>query len=153
MPKRLIVFTAALLLAMSGTVLACGDSLYRVGKGVAYRTYSAPLPGNLLIFGNTQGAVELAERLEESGHGVQVVTNVFALGSELRGGNYDVVIAPFSDRAYVSGDGIGADYLPIVFSKEEALEARDAYDQVMNAEKAEIKHYLKAIHRKLKKKA
>ena len=24
---------------------ACGDSLYRVGKGVSYRVYTAPLPG------------------------------------------------------------------------------------------------------------
>jgi hypothetical protein len=36
-------------------VLGCGESLFRVGKGLTYRDYTAPFPGNILIVANTEG--------------------------------------------------------------------------------------------------
>ena len=32
---------------MAADTHACGDSLYRVGKGISFRVYTAPLPGSV----------------------------------------------------------------------------------------------------------
>jgi hypothetical protein len=68
--------------------LACGDSLYGAGKGVSYGTYSAPLPGNLLIFGTSEDARLLAEELARSGHEVQFVSNANELAQQLESGDF-----------------------------------------------------------------
>ena len=154
MQRRLITAATLATLMISTAALACGDSLYRVGKGITYRTYSAPLPGNLLIYGQLGAADDLAQQLANSGHDVRVVTSPEELAAELANGQYDVVIASFDDRAAVeSQQTLAADYLPIAFGKDQVNEAKQSYDQVMNSEKHEIKHFLKAIHRSLKKRA
>jgi hypothetical protein len=150
--KILIAVVAAL---FSFDTLACGDSLYRVGKGVSYRVYTAPLPGSVLVYGHSEGAQQLAEALAQSGHGVRLVDNELALQTELMTGDYDVVIAPYSDHNTVEASAIksGAiktEYLPVAVSKEEADAAEGAYEKVMVADRDEIKHYLKAIHKTLK---
>lgn len=137
-------------LMFTNAALACGDSLYRAGKGVSYRTYSAPLPGNLLILGNSDGARELAEELVRSGHDVQLVNNADELALELGSGDYDVVIAPFSERKAVEATAASSSFLPIALAGAEERLAKQSYDAVMVPEKHEIKHYLKAIHRALK---
>lgn len=148
--NRIRIFIATLGLTCLATgALACGDSLYRVGKGIAYRTYSAPLPGNLLIFGSADGANALAEQLAAAGHGVNVANSLEELQAELGRGDYDVVIAPFESRQAVESARTDTYYLPVTFSKSEQREARETYDQVMLAEKHEVKHFLKAIHRPL----
>ena len=147
--------TLALGLALFASgVLACGDSLYRVGKGVTYRTYSAPLPGNLLIYGSSNGTEDLAEQLARSGHGVHIAGSLDELSAELQKGGYDVVIASFDDRITIESTPENqATFLPVAFSKEQQSLARAAYGQVMVPDKHEIKHYLKAIHRSLKSRA
>jgi len=133
--------------------LACGDSLYRVGKGISYRVYTAPLPGSVLVYGQSEGAKQLAEALAQSGHGVRLVDNELELNAELQTGNYDVVIAPYSEHAAVeSSNGMETAYLPVALSKDEAQVANQSYAKVMVADKDEIKHYLKAIHKTLKTK-
>ncbi len=149
MKTRLSALFTLITLLTSATAFTCGDSLYRVGKGVSYRTYSAPLPGNLLVFGTSEGAKQLAEELARSGHGVHLVGSAQELSSEMEKGGYDVVIAPFSDRAMIDTSS-GPTFLPIAVSGEEEQMAREAYGRVMVPEKHEIKHYLKAIHRALK---
>ncbi|MDH3719656.1 MAG: hypothetical protein OES79_16160, partial [Planctomycetota bacterium] len=116
------------------------------------------LPGNLLIYAPTEGAVQLAEALAQSGHGVQLVGTVDELETELTGGGYDVVIAPFSEAATIesaSADagGTKASFLPVAFSGADEKQAKRAYEHVMIPDKHEIKHYLKAIHVALKKKS
>ena len=151
----LAVATLAFVL-VSSPAWACGDSLYRVGKGVSYRVYSAPLPGNLLVYAPNEGAVELAEALARSGHGVHLVDSTDELQSELASGNYDVVIAPYGERDMVesatSASG-KASYLPVALSKEDEKLAKRSYDRVMVPDKHELKHYLKAIHVALKSRA
>ena len=44
-------------------------------------------------------------------------------------------------------------YLPVAFSGEEEKMAKQSYNRVMVADKDEIKHFLKAIHKTLKSKA
>lgn len=157
-PASITALCAALItLSLSANLLACGDSLYRVGKGVSYRVYTAPLPGSVLVYGQSEGARQLAEALAQSGHGVRLVDNELDLSAELQSGNYDVVIAPYSEHGAVEASAAGANatttaYLPVAVSKdEEAVASRD-YSKVMVAERDEIKHYLKAIHKTLKSK-
>jgi hypothetical protein len=139
---------------VGGNAYACGDSLYRVGKGVSYRVYTAPLPGSVLIYGEGEGAEVLARELARSGHGVRLVSSDKDLKVELGSGAYDVVIAAYSDKSVVSRDlDVAADaptFLPVALTEEEEKQAREEHERVMLAEKDEIKHYLKAIHQTLK---
>ena len=139
---------------IGGNAYACGDSLYRVGKGVSYRVYTAPLPGSVLVYGEGEGVELLARELARSGHGVRLVTDGKELETELGSGDYDVVIAAYSHKSEVESDMIaGADaptFLPVALTKEEQEQAREEHKRVMLAEKHEIKHYLKAIHQTLK---
>ena len=157
--KSRVLFSLFLLATVfSLDVFACGESLHRVGRGVAYRVYTAPLPGSVLVYGQSESARQLAEELAKSGHGVNFVATGAELESELAKGGYDVVIAPFSDHEAIesSTDNVAASnvtFLPVVMSREEEKLAKQSYDRVMVADKDEIKHFLKAIHKTLKSKA
>ncbi len=157
MGKHLSLLTALIASLVSLGAYACGDSLYRVGKGVSYRVYSAPLPGNLLVYVNSEGARQMAARLVESGHDVRLVANAEELSIELEKGGYDVVIAPFSQREKVdaaasSTSGSSTTFLPVATGSEDKQLAKKSYGHALQA-KANIKQYLKAIHRTLKQKA
>ena len=172
-------FVSTILLSLAaGPAFACGDSLYRVGKGVAYRVYTAPLPGSVLVYGDGEGAELLARELARSGHGVRLVSDDAELQAELRvlhqrqgeygparerddaelqaelgSGAYDVVIAAYKDKSAVVKDSASTNaptFLPIALTEEEEKQAKGEHERVMVAEKDEIKHYLKAIHRTLK---
>ena len=156
--KTLTVLLASLATTLiAGDVLACGDSLYRVGKGVSYRVYTAPLPGSVLVYGQGEGAELLAQELARSGHGVRLVSNDEELQAEIGSGAYDVVIAAYSHSSAVeSTTKAGANaptFLPVALDADEKAQARKDYDRVMLAEKDEIKHYLKAIHQTLKQRS
>ncbi len=157
MQSHMKLFVAFIAVSFSLDAIACGDSLYRVGKGVSYRVYTAPLPGSVLVYGQSEGAKLLAEALARSGHGVRYVENELELAVELKSGDYDVVIAPYSDHGAVEGSAgasgaVSTTYLPVALSKDEAEAASQSYANVMVAERDEIKHYLKAIHKTLKEK-
>jgi len=150
MKFRLLAISAMFALAITANAFACGDSLYRVGKGMSYRTYSAPLPGNLLVLGSSSSVKQLAEELARSGHEVHLVANAEELAAEFEHGDYDVVIASFSERQSVERIAGSSSYLPIASAGEEERLAKRAYSSVMVSDKHEIKHYLRAIHRALK---
>ena len=158
MNKLFTTSATVLICLLSFNAWACGDSLYRVGKGVAYRVYTAPLPGNVLVYGNTQGAEELAKALAESGHKVEVVDSQVDLSLQMQTGEYDVVIGAYSDHDAIeatvgAATGSKTEYLPVALSDEEESMAKQSYDSVMVADRDEIKHYLRAIHKSLKSKA
>jgi len=154
--KRLFVLSSLLIsTCISLGALACGDSLYRVGKGVSYRVYTAPLPGNVLVYAQSEGARELAEALAQSGHQVRLVDNEADLSTELGSGGYDVVIAPYSEHEQVesSSNVPGAaktTYLPVAVNDDEEKVAEQSYSKVMLADNDDIKNYLRAIHKTLK---
>ena len=157
MKTRIFFVTALLVTAFAVDAMACGDSLYRVGKGVSYRVYTAPLPGSVLVYGESEGARQLAEALAQSGHGVRLVENESDLNRELETGNYDVVIAPYSEHGAVeastrNSETVTTTYLPVALNSDEEKVAHQNYSKVMVADKDEIKHYLKAIHKSLKAK-
>ena len=138
-------------------VSACGGSLYRVGKGISYRVYTAPLPGNVLVYGSSQAVGELAMALSESGHNVDVVRSELELSLQMGNGGYDVVIGAYSDHdaieSMVNTSASQMTYLPVVGSDSEKEMLKQTYDRVMVANRDEIKHYLKAIHKTLKSRA
>jgi len=153
MNTRIALLEALVATLIVGNAYACGDSLYRVGKGVSYRVYTAPLPGSVLVYGEGEGAELLAKELARSGHGVRLVSDDEELKAELGSGAYDVVIAAYSEKSAVAQDAAAADaptFLPVALTKEEEKQAREEHARVMLAEKDEIKHYLKAIHQTLK---
>lgn len=155
MKTRLISLFFLLATVFSIDVMACGESLHRVGRGVAYRVYTAPLPGNVLVYGHAEGTQQLAEALARSGHGVRWVDSETELESELAKGDYDVVIAPYSEHETIesstrSAKAANVTYLPVAMSGEEKILAARSYDRVMLADKDEIKHFLKAIHKTLR---
>jgi len=154
MKIRTALLTALATTLVAGSAFACGDSLYRVGKGVSYRVYTAPLPGSVLVYGKGEGAEQLAQELARSGHGVRLVSNDDELKSELGSGAYDVVIAAYKDQSTVeltTKAAVGAPtFLPVALDSDEEAQARQEYERVMLAEEDEIKHYLKAIHHTLK---
>jgi menaquinone-dependent protoporphyrinogen IX oxidase len=154
MKSRVTAIIVLATLFLSVEVFACGDSLYRVGKGVSYRVYTAPLPGSVLVYSQSEGARQLAEALAQSGHGVRLVENETEFAQEMEKGGYDVVIAAYSDHAVVEAnqEGSGAEFIPVAVSEEEEEVARRSYDRVLVADQAEVKHYLKAIHKSLKSK-
>lgn len=154
MESRTVILTTLAATLIAGNALACGDSLYRVGKGVSYRVYTAPLPGNVLVYGQGVDAEQLAQELARSGHGVRLVSNNQELQSEIGSGAYDVVIAAYSDHSVVESTTDATTnaptFLPVALDSKQEAQARKEYDRVMRAEKDEIKHFLKAIHRTLK---
>jgi hypothetical protein len=154
MKTRTVLLTALAATLIGGNAYACGDSLYRVGKGVSYRVYTAPLPGSVLVYGEGEAAELLAKELARSGHGVRLVKNDEQLQAELGSGAYDIVIAAYADRSSVV-PSVGAasnapTFLPVALTEDEEKQARNEHERVMLAEKDEIKHYLKAIHQTLK---
>lgn len=155
MRKIMVAFIALTAGALSLDAWACGDSLYRVGKGVSYRVYTAPLPGNVLIYGQTQGAEALAKALSDSGHNVRLVEGEVELEVELVSNEYDVVIATYDNHEQIEstvGRNQGPAFLPVALNAKEAQIAKQSYNRVMLADKDEIKSYLKAIHKTLKSK-
>lgn len=153
MKVRYLAVSAIVATSIFGNALACGDSLYRAGKGLSYRTYSAPLPANLLVFGTNDEARALAQELAKSGHDVHFVDSADALAGQLGKGQYDIVIAPYSERQAVEATTAAASFLPVALNSDEEKLAKQSYGRVMVSDKHEIKHYLKAIHRALKESA
>ena len=104
----LTVGAVAPLFLASFEAQACGESLFRVGRGAAYRAQTAPLPGNVLLVAPSADAKALADRLAAAGHHVRVVETADLIAAELDKGQYDVVLASFNDREIVAAQTAGA---------------------------------------------
>ncbi len=144
-----VLLIAAAMTLVSAEALACGESLFRVGKGVAYRAYSAPLPANVLVYVETEEQRELATRLASAGHAVRTVANADALFAELSQADVDVVIAPPSQREIVASAS-KASFLPLVTAgSEEERTARGTFPNSIVTDQS-LKEQLRAIHRSLK---
>lgn len=134
---------------VSVNVLACGESLFRVGKGVAYRAQTAPLPGNVLVVSPDTG---LADRLAAAGHQVTVVSNAAKIAQELRTGQYDVVLASFNDREIVAAQIIAvpstATYVPVTTESGQKADAAHSYKRYLSDD--DFTQFLRVIHRTLK---
>lgn len=149
-----IVTTAGLLLALMTTnAFACGESLFRVGKGVGFREYTAPLPGSVLVVANTPAEMAMVERLAAAGHDVHVVSDPSEIGSELQNHKIDIVLAYYSQRDVVESQmtpTAAPAYIPVTMDgTAEGLEAGQQYQNSLSNEDS-VLQYLKTIHKTLK---
>ncbi|MEO0996676.1 MAG: hypothetical protein AAFX58_04080 [Pseudomonadota bacterium] len=149
MSNSRIVRTASVLLlgatiAFPVSGFACGESLYRVGKGVAYRGYSAPIPATVIVYHSAETSESLASALAAAGHDVRLVRGEAELAAALRDADIDVVLGPVSIAAAL-GDTANHTFLPIVAGGDAAA-AR--YPRVLRPDD-DLKTYLKQIHRSL----
>lgn len=145
------------LIACSATFLsvdapACGESLFRVGKGLTYRDYTAPFPGNILIVAKTGAELAMVERLAAAGHHVHVVADAEEIADQLRGEQFEIVLAYYTQRAIVETQlrGSSVTYLPVAHAgtTEEEL-AESEYRRSLSSDDS-VKTFLKTIHRTLK---
>jgi len=149
-----LILATALASVLAAPASACTESLFRVGKGVSYRQYQAPLPGNILMVARTKTERMVAEWLASTGHNVQVVENADRLATYLSKEKYDVVLAHYDDRSIVAAQeasaGANVKYIPVTDdSSGEKLAAASEYRQTISQDSSP-RDILKAIHRTMK---
>jgi len=155
MKKTITLTTLAgcFLTLLAGNAFACGESLFRVGKGVAFREYSAPLPGSILVVASTETELALVERLAAAGHDIHVVSDPSEISEELQNHKIDIVLAYYSAREVVEDEMssmASATYIPVAMGGTlEISEASELYERSLSNEDSVLK-YLKTIHRTLK---
>ena len=130
---------------------ACGESLFRVGRGAAYRAQTAPLPGNVLLVAPSEEAKALADRLAAAGHKVHIVETANLISDELKNGKYDVVLASYNDRELVAAQTAGATakYVPVATEEGQKDLAAQSYERYLSADD-DFTQFLRVIHRTLK---
>jgi len=146
------ILAGCVLVVLAGNAFACGESLFRVGKGVAFREYSAPLPGSILVVANTAAELALVERLAAAGHDIHVVSSPDEIGAELKNHEIDIVLAYFSQRENVESQTATAavSYIPIAIEgTQEIVQAGEIYDVSLSSDDS-VKKFLQTIHKTLK---
>ena len=153
MTKRTLTFIAALMLSLvTGSVHACGESLFRVGKGVAFRQYTAPIPGSILAVANTDAELMMIEQLAAAGHDVHVVSAPEQLRDEMGEHEFDIVLAYYSQRDAVKAEtaDAGVTYIPVAMrDTDEERQARQSFERSLSSDDS-VKTFLKTIHKTLK---
>ena len=149
----LTALAGCILTLLAGNSFACGESLFRVGKGVAFREYSAPLPGSILVVANTDAELALVERLAAAGHDIHVVSDSSEIGEELQEHDIDIVLAYYSEREVVEdqmSSMASVAYIPVAMDGTgETSEASELYQRSLTNDDS-VQKYLKTIHRTLK---
>jgi len=152
MKTAIATLTACMTIMISSNVLACGESLFRVGKGVSFREYTAPLPGNILVVAKTDAELAMVERLAAAGHSIHVVSDPSQIRDELQQHEIDIVLAYFSQRETVEAQTASSSvaYLPVAMEgTAEEKQAMSLYERSLSNEDS-VKNFLKTIHRTLK---
>lgn len=86
-------------------LLACGDKLILLGRGIRFqRMIAAKHPASILVYLNPAAGISGADRefqlrslLKFAGHKPRAVTSAAELSTELGSGKYDLVLADYSD--------------------------------------------------------
>jgi CheY-like chemotaxis protein len=132
---------------------ACGESLFRVGRGVAFRNQGAPIPGNILVVSHRPESKQLAERLAEAGHRVRFVETPEQVAQEIRTGNYDVVLANLDDRELIERESAGIAkppaYVPVTTNDTQKERAAEAYPRYVSVD-GSFNDLLRTLYRTLK---
>lgn len=150
--KLLSIALVVFLNIMSSGASACGESLYRVGKGVEYRDYTAPLPGNIIIVANTDGELLMAERIAAAGHHVKIVSRPEEISESLQQEAFDIILATYEQRIIVESEinNYAVTYLPVAMEgSAELKQAHNTYKQSLSSN-GSVKQFLKTIHNVLK---
>ena len=97
----------ALALAMAGAPAlssACSEGMFSSGKGLAFQSYLAPRPAQVLIYSTAADADRnpLHAGLQKAGHTLTVVHDNEALAAALKRQHYDIVITAIDDAEQVA---------------------------------------------------
>ncbi|MEQ9563125.1 MAG: hypothetical protein RLN69_11435 [Woeseiaceae bacterium] len=153
MKTRMIAGVWGIVFSLAATsALACGESLFRVGKGVQFRQYTTPLPGNILAVANTEAELLMLEQLVAAGHDVHVVADPSQIHGELGEHQFDIVLAYYSQRGDVETQiaGSSAVYIPVAMSGTgEERQAEQEFGRALSSDDS-VKTFLKTIHKTLK---
>ena len=153
MNTRTIAGISGIILGLAASsVFACGESLFRVGKGVEFREYTTPLPGSILAVANTEAEMMMLERLAAAGHDIHVVADPSEIRHEVGQHHIDIVLAYFSQRDAVGAELAGSDatYIPVALhDTDEVRQARQDYERSLESDDS-VKTFLKTIHKTLK---
>jgi len=156
MRRRTALLTICMAVMVAEGALACGESLYRVGRGVLYRQYTAPLPGRILVVARTDSELAMAERLAAAGHDIHVVPDPSAIGAEIANSehDFDLVLAYFGQRIEVESQtgSTSIRFLPVALDSNEEAQAREVYDRFV-PDQASVKTFLRTIHSVLRSRA
>ena len=141
---------ALLVLVSSSTAFACGESRFRLGHGIRYEAYQAPMPANVLVF-ESSGHANQTDGLQSAGHQVTVVSTQDQLLKALDEESYHVIIAPYSDMATVKehfAESLNRPgLLPVVGNDaDERRSAKSLYSQYLKSD-ASLRKTARAIHR------
>ncbi len=144
----------ASVVALPPAAVGCGESLFRVGTGVSYREYQAPLPGNILMVTRTASEKLIAEWLSHTGHNVQAVNDPANMAAYLKRARVDVVLALYKDRNTVDTQeataGSNAKFIPIADANTPEVDAATAQYRQSLTTAMTPRDLLIAIHRTLK---
>lgn len=132
---------------------ACGESLFRVGKGVNYRSYFAPLPGRIIAVAQDDGELAMVERLVAAGHDVHIVSSPDEISETLAADHdFDLVLALYSQRDVVESELSGSStiFIPVAQEgTEEVAQASTSHAYSLETDDS-VKKFLKTIQRTLK---
>ena len=151
--KAIASIIGLLLALMTANAFACGESLFRVGKGVGFREYTAPLPGSVLVVANSPAEMALVERLAAAGHAVHVVADPSLIRSKLENHEIDIVLAYYSQRDEVESqmtEMAPATYIPVAVDGTAEVSEADRKYQTSLTNEDSVLQYLKTIHLTLK---
>ena len=95
------------LLLASPPLLACGDKLVLLGRGIRFqRMIATKHPATILVYLNPTAGIASADKeyqlrslLKFAGHKPHSVTSAAEVTAELGSGKYDVVLADYADAA------------------------------------------------------
>lgn len=150
--RKLIALISCLLITLpAGNAVACGESLFRVGKGVQFREYTAPLPGTILAVAKTEAELLMVEQLVAAGHDVHVVADPSLVGEELGRYDFDIVLAYYDQRAEIAAQTAMASvtFLPVTMEgTTEADQASGEFERTLSSDD-DVKQFLRTIHRTL----
>jgi hypothetical protein len=130
MRKLLAAFfgVLAVVFLSAAPVLACGDKLVLLGRGIRFqRMLATKHPAAILVYLRPESGISAADReyhldalLKLAGHKPHAVTNAAEFTKELASRPYDLVLADYSDAAVlekeVSGSKAKPTLVPVVYN-------------------------------------
>lgn len=127
-------------------VLACGDKLMMLGRGIRFQSKHTPRAAAVLLYlpesatGQALTDPKLESALREAGHAVRAVTSPADLETALRSGTFDVVLANFThapelERAKAVAER-NAVVLPAIYLVTPAAAARSRQQSKVDRERA-----------------
>lgn len=155
--KSIVAISCLSMTLLAGNAVACGESLFRVGKGVEFRQYTAPLPGTILAVARTEAELQLIEQLVAAGHDVHVVADPSLIGEELERHehSFDIVLAYYDQRAEVVAQTATASvtFLPVTIDgTDQASDAAAEFERTLSSDD-DVKEFLRTIHQALRARA